>query len=121
MPPAIKHERRHRSKKPEISSAGTAKHERFASKKGSIDSDSRVRQSQGLTADLQPRNHETPSAAEGRNQTDQKENDRGFRGYARMCKLTLVVFIRAYPRNPRFFIPFTALKIFVARKGFTGL
>jgi len=30
-------------------------------------------------------NHETPSAAEGRNQTNQKENDRGFRGYARMC------------------------------------
>jgi len=33
-----------------------------------------------------------------------------------MHKLTLVVFIRAYPRNPRFFIPFTALKIFAARK-----
>jgi len=30
--------------------------------------------------------------------------------------LTLVVFIRAYPRNPRFFFPFTGLKIFAARK-----
>jgi len=65
-------------------------------------------------------NHGFPSAAEGRNQAIKKTNDRGFRGYARMCKLTLVVFIGAYPRNPRFFIPFTALKIFVARKGITG-
>jgi len=45
-------------------------------------------------------------AAEGRNQSDQKKtNDRGFRGCARMYKLTLAVFIRAYPRNSRFFIP----------------
>jgi len=36
--------------------------------------------------------------------------------YARMYKLALVVLIRAYPRNPRFFIPITALKIFAARK-----
>src|SRR5579872_6548425 len=32
-----------------------------------------------------------------------KTSDRGFRGYARMCKLTSEVFIRAYPRNPRFY------------------
>src|SRR5579872_1241187 len=43
-----------------------------------------------------------------------KTNDRGFRRYARMHKLTLVVFIRAYPRNPRFFFPFAGLTICAA-------
>ena len=45
-----------------------------------------------------------------------KRSDRGFRGYARIRKLTLVVFIRAYPRNPRFVFPFASLRIFAARR-----
>jgi len=68
-------------------------------------------------------NRENPSAADPPRRTTQankKTNDRGFRGYARIYRLTHVVSIRAYPRNPRFVFLFATLKICAARKDSTG-
>jgi len=50
----------------------------------------------------------------------EKTKDRGFRGFARIRKLTFVVFIRAYQRNPRFVFPFATSKIRAARAGFSA-
>src|SRR5579872_6052568 len=41
-------------------------------------------------------------------------------GYARINTTRVNLYIRAYPRNPRFFFPFATLKTFAARKDFTG-
>jgi len=48
------------------------------------------------------------SSNSAQREVDTTDGNRGFRGYARMGQFTAFVFIRTYPRHPRFF-PVAAL------------